>query len=180
MVDTVRYATADRQSLVAVVDGHEHHFAAALLSPPTGAIGRRVAQWLAAGHTPEPYGPPSPTAAHIDAERDRRMAELTFQGHSFNCDATSLRRIETAKTTALAAIINGAQPGNLRWADEALDFAWITRDNARVLMDAQTCLAFGLAAASWEGRHILAARALKDLGQTPSDYASNPAYWPRP
>lgn len=127
------------------------------------------------------YGLRGPVAAavDVDAERDRRVALMAFNGKTYDCDKTSLRRIDTAKTNALAAIINGAQLADLRWADPNIDFAWIAHDNSATPMDAQTCLAFGMAAASWEGRHIVAARALKNMNPIPADYATNAAYWPQ-
>lgn len=117
-------------------------------------------------------------AEDVDVERDRRMALMTFQGYVFDADPVSLRRIETAKTNALAATITGADSGDLRWAHPDMDFSWFDHSNQPVPMDAQTCLAFGLAAAAWEGLHIVAARVIKNMMPIPSDYANN-SYWPQ-
>ena len=44
-------------------------------------------------------------------------------------------------------------------------------------MDAQTCLAFGTAAASWKAKLIYAGRALKDMSPIPADFAAD-SHWP--
>ena len=119
---------------------------------------------------------PVALASDVDKERNRRIALIQYDGHEFEGDAVSLRRIDTAKTNALAAIINGSQPGDLRWADPNIDFVWISHNNASVPMDAQGMLSFGLAAAAWEGRHILKARALKNMSPIPISYADD-SYW---
>lgn len=113
----------------------------------------------------------------VDAERDRRLSSFTFGGRSYDFDPASRHLIDKAKGSALAAIILGAQVGDLRWAEADIDFAWIAADNTSVPMDAQTALAFGTAAAAWEGRHILTARALKDMAPIPADYTHD-RYWP--
>ena len=113
----------------------------------------------------------------INVERDRRMSKFLFGGVEYDFDPLSRSRIDKAKTNAMAAIELGAEPGNLRWADPDIDFGWITAANGFTLMDAPTCLAFGLAAAAWEGKLIVAARNLKDMANPPQDYA-NDSYWP--
>lgn len=123
----------------------------------------------------------APTADDVKAEASRRISVLTFGGTTFGfCDpAGSDKNIAGAGTLALAAIIAGAQPGDLRWADPASDFRWIAMDNTSVEMDAHTCLAFAKTAAVWKTRHIYAARALKDMSPIPADYASD-SRWPSP
>ena len=82
-----------------------------------------------------------------------------------------------AGTLALAAMVNGAQVGDYRWADPESDFVWIANDNSLNLMDAQTTWAFASAAAEWRKKMIYAARALKDMDPIPMDFASNNSYW---
>lgn len=114
----------------------------------------------------------------VDAERDRRLQLFTFAGVLYDFDEQSRALIDKARVSAMNYIIvAGPQPGNLRWADANQDFGWIAADNTFHTMDAETCLSFGTAAASWEGRHILAARAIKNLSTIPADYASD-ARWP--
>lgn len=113
----------------------------------------------------------------VNVERDRRISKFTFNGIIYDYDPMSSDRIDKARGSALAAIIAGAQPNDLRWADPNVDFGWITAANGFTLMDAQTTLAFGNAAADWEGLHIVAARTLKDMNPVPEDYA-NDQYWP--
>lgn len=113
----------------------------------------------------------------VNAERDRRMQTFTFGGVVYDFDQLSRARIDKAKTNAMAAIELGLQPGDYRWADPDTDFGWITKANSFTLMDAQTALAFGLAAAAWEGKLIVAARNLKDQNPIPQDYADD-SHWP--
>jgi hypothetical protein len=113
----------------------------------------------------------------IDAERDRRIAGgFTFAGHRFQTRPEDRENIAGASTAALAAIINGAQPGDLRWHGGEKDFAWIAEDNALMPMDAQTMFAFGQAAMAHKQSMIFAARALKDLAAVPSDIAED-SHW---
>lgn len=125
-----------------------------------------------------PYVAPPLSGVDVDAERDRRMAYFSFGGVAYDFDEASRSRIDKARGRALAAILAGAQAGDYRWADASIDFGWITASNAYTLMDAQTCLAFGNSAASWEGRHIIAARSIKNMSPIPADYATNDERWP--
>lgn len=121
---------------------------------------------------------PGVDTVDVDAERDRRLQTFTFAGVVYDFDEISRNRIDKARGSALAALIAGAEPGDLRWADPNNDFGWISADNTFHTMDAQTALAFGNAAAAWEGLHIVAARNLKNQNPIPSDYATNASYWP--
>lgn len=124
------------------------------------------------------FDPSEPAPEAVDAERDRRLQTVFFSGKAFDfCDGTSEVNIAGAATLALAAIVAGAQPGNMQWAGTGSDFRWIAQDNSIVPMDAQTMLAFGQHAAAWKAQHIFAARALKDTKPIPADYASD-ARWP--
>jgi len=113
----------------------------------------------------------------VSSERDRRVSVFKFGGKEFDYGEVSRVDIAGAGTLALAAIINGAQPANLKWAEPNADFRWIARDNASVPMDAQTTFAFAQAAARWRSDHIFAARAIKDAASIPADYAAD-ARWP--
>lgn len=116
--------------------------------------------------------------AQVDAERDRRMeAGFTFNGVFYQNRLQDQKRIAGAGTLALGAMVQGAQPGNLRWADPAADFVWIAADNSETPMDAQTVFAFGTAAAANEKRLVFAAKALKAMQDIPADFASNDDYW---
>lgn len=119
----------------------------------------------------------APSSDDVNRERDRRLQKFTFEGVVYDFDAASSNRIDKARGSALAALIAGAQPGNLRWANPNVDFGWIAADNTITPMDAHTCLAFGNAAAAWEGLHIIAARTLKDMNPIPEGYADD-EYWP--
>ena len=118
------------------------------------------------------------TAALVTAERDRRLqAGFTFDGKSYGTTDADMKRITGAATLAGFAMGAGATVGDLRWANAAQDFAWIAADNTLTPMDAQTCFAFGKAAAAHESAHIFAARALKDTDPIPRDFADD-GYWP--
>ena len=117
--------------------------------------------------------------ANVNFERDHRMnATFIFQNTQFDCDQASLARITGAATLAGFAIAAGAPAGFLRWHQGGSDFAWITADNALFTMDAQTCFAFGQAAANNQSAYIFAANAIKGMDPIPTDYATNSDYWP--
>jgi hypothetical protein len=121
---------------------------------------------------------PPPSSADVNAERDRRThAGFMFQDKLYQFDPDSRSRITGAATLAKFAIFGGAQPGDLRWINPAVDFSWISSDNTLTTMDAHTCSAFGDAAAVHEQRHIFAARAIKAMSPIPADYTDD-AYWP--
>jgi hypothetical protein len=121
---------------------------------------------------------PPPSNADVNRERDRRThAGFMFQGKLYQFDPDSRSRITGAATLAKFAIAAGKQPGDLRWINPAVDFSWIAADNTLTTMDAQTCSAFGDAAAVHEQRHIFAARAIKAMSPIPLDYA-DAKYWP--
>lgn len=128
--------------------------------------------------SPFTSGPFQPTPSDVDRERDRRIdGGFTFNGTRFQTRPQDRDNIAGASTAALAAIVSGAQPGDLRWADPDSDFVWIAEDNTTVAMDAQTTLAFGQAAMQYKSALIFAARALKDLNPIPTDYQDD-SYWP--
>lgn len=119
-----------------------------------------------------------PTSGQIDRERDRRVANgFMFNDVLFQSRAQDQKRISGAGALAIVAVINGAQPNDLRWHGGDSDFAWIAADNSLVTMDAQTVIAFGQAAAAWESAHVFAARALKDMSPPPEAYDDD-QYWP--
>lgn len=116
---------------------------------------------------------PPPSANDVMKERDRRLiADFEFGGKMYQRDQASLQRITGAATLAGFAIANGAQVGDLRWANANTDFAWIASDNSVVTMDAQTCFAFGQAAANVETAIIFAAKTLREMDPIP-----DPATW---
>ncbi len=133
------------------------------------------AQAVAAGPAEYVSPPPRPIdAGSVNAERDRRLAaDFEFQGKLYQRDTVSLQRITGAATLAGFAIASGAQPGNLRWANPESDFGWIASDNTITPMDAQTCFAFGQAAAAVETQLIFRAKELRNMDPIPSDYTDD-------
>lgn len=116
------------------------------------------------------------TSERVNAERDRRMSVFSFGGKTYDLGGQALINVSGAGTLALAAIINGAEPGDLRWSDPTSDFVWIAHDNTLTPMDAQTTWAFAQTAAAWRKHCIFKARALKDISPIPADF-SNDGYW---
>lgn len=139
---------------------------------------REVMEWVALGNTITPYTAPGPTNSDVNKERDRRMEVFSFNGKDYAIRSSdgSLSNVSGAGTLALGAMVAGAQPGNLRWADPNNDFTWIAEDNTQVTMDAQTTWAFASAAAAWRKQMIYNARTLKDLPSIPANYTDN-MYW---
>ncbi|MCR9218918.1 MAG: DUF4376 domain-containing protein [Alphaproteobacteria bacterium] len=133
------------------------------------------------GVTPTDYAPPAATTADVDRLRDAKIAAgFTFGGIVFQTDPDSVKRIAGAASAAHVAITqDGAQVGDLRWADPASDFGWIAQDNSVVVMDAPTVIAFGQAYMAHERALVFAAKAIKDrirAGET-VDIESAPE-WP--
>ncbi len=119
----------------------------------------------------------SEIAAAITAERDRRIAAgFTHNGVNYDFDEASKSRITGAATLAGFALSSGALAGDLLWHGGTQPFVWVAADNSLVSMDAQTCFAFGQAAAAHETRHIFWARALKDADPIPEDF-TNDIHW---
>jgi hypothetical protein len=121
---------------------------------------------------------PAQARAAVNAERDRRMtATFAFAGKRYDCDARSLQRITGAAALARFAVVAGAEAEDLWWHGGAADFTWIAADNSMTTMDAQTCAAFGNAAAANESAHIFAGHAIKAMDPIPADYTDD-KYWP--
>lgn len=121
--------------------------------------------------------PPPPDKDQVNMERNRRMKTFPFNGVVFDFGPESITNIQGAGTLALGAIMLGAEPNDLRWANPDSDFAWIAADNSSVTMDAQTMFDFAKTAAAWRSAHIHAARKIKDMKPIPKDFKSD-AYWP--
>jgi len=146
----------------------------------TGALPTTTASEQELSETLAHYGLIGPVvlSSFVNTERDRRISVgFMFAGHLFQSDVASQKRINGAVTLAILAVGAGAQPGDLRWHGGLEDFAWLAADNAIVPMDAQTVIAFGKDAGSWEASHVFAARALKDMQPIPRDFTDN-KYWP--
>lgn len=121
---------------------------------------------------------PAPTAADVDAERDRRIsAGFEFGGVWYQSRPGDRENIAGKTQEAFMAIVGGAQPGDLRWSRPDQDFAWIAADNSLVPMDAQTVVEFGKAALAHKEAHVFMARQIKDMQPIPADYMAQ-SYWP--
>jgi len=114
----------------------------------------------------------------VMAERNRRLAaDFEFQGVIYQRDSTSVQRIAGAAQMASLAMAAGAQPDDLRWHGGASDFGWIASDDTVTPMDAQTVVAFGMAAAARETSLVFAARNLRNMDDVPEDFTDD-KYWP--
>jgi len=171
---SAQYRDDRHMSVDATIDGVVWTIPAVTSDTP---IARAVRDWVAAGNTIAPYVPPPPTASEVNAERDRRIARFPYLGRVYDFDAASQSNVQGAFSVATAAVMAGAQPGNLRWADPDYDFSWITAANEIVPMDAHQVVAFGKAAATWKSAHIFRARALKDMRPIPSTFKADD-HWP--
>ena len=117
-------------------------------------------------------------AAAVTAERDRRIAGgMVFGGVRYQTRAADRENVSGAASAALEAIVDGAQPGDLRWHGGDADFAWIAEDNSLTPMDAPTLRGFARAMMAHKQALIFAARALKDMAEIPEDFAAD-AHWP--
>ena len=155
---------------------------------PPETTGEQVAQWAGSRWVVLESRPAAPAAvvgpAQVDAERDRRISagfefagvryqsRLPQDGKAGDWEVFSGKALE-----ALMAVLNGSQPGDLRWSDPAEDFAWIAADNSRVPMDAQTVIELAKAASAHRGRHTFAGSDLKQMTPIPADYTDD-QWWP--
>ncbi|QKV17865.1 DUF4376 domain-containing protein [Oricola thermophila] len=172
MIDSAKYTVSG--TIIAIIDGKQ----VSVPDDPSNRHRRMIAEWEASGGVIQPYQTPAPTAADVNAERDRRIADgFMFNGVQYQSGPEDRENIAGAATAALGAIMNGAQPGDYHWHGGSSDFVWIAADNTEHAMDAQTVYAFGQAALAHKQAHIFAARALKDSDPIPADYADD-QYWP--
>ncbi|TDW20383.1 uncharacterized protein DUF4376 [Rhizobium azibense] len=133
----------------------------------------------AAKDTALPYLPETsePTLTDVDAERDRRIVSgFVFNGVLFQSRDQDRENLMGACTAAVAAMMIGAQPGDLRWHGGAQDFTWIAADNSEIPLDAQGMFALGKAAMEHKEKHIRAGRLIKNMNPIPADYAVG-TYW---
>lgn len=123
---------------------------------------------------------PGIRAEDINAECKKRIeAGFIFSGKIFQSAEKDQINIIGVHALAMSVIQNGGgNVGDYRWHGGSEDFSWIAADNTEVVMDAQTVVAFGAAAAEHKRAHIYAARSLKNMSPIPTDYATNETYWP--
>lgn len=128
----------------------------------------------------------APAASDVDDEWSRRVfGEFVFQGETYHADRDSVDNIIGAASMARAAMSEGVQAGNLYWhcpdpsspPENAVPFAWKSKSNGLIPMDAPTVEALAKALFAHKHSHFLAARALKEMDPIPSDYTSD-TYWP--
>lgn len=127
--------------------------------------------------TDDPEPDASPT---VEQERDKRIdGGFVFQNVLYQTRPDDRENIAGASQLALAAMINGVHPGNLRWADADQDFGWIAADNSVIPMDAETMFAFGTSALAWKKSCIFAAFNIKKqiVAGHAIDYMQD-QYWP--
>jgi hypothetical protein len=138
-------------------------------------IGER---WNAGTATFSAALPPEVSSHDINLERDQRIASgFLFQSKIYDCRPDDQTNISGAAQMAFMAIVAGAPAGFFRWHQGATDFGWIAQDNTFTLMDAQTVVALGQAAAAWKQAHMFAGRAIKDAVPIPVNFKDN-TWWP--
>lgn len=135
-----------------------------------------IAEWEAAGNTIPPYVAPGPSTEDVVAERERRLA----LGFDFDFgDARGVHRIGTSlddmrkwmdEVTPLAQVyLNGGQPGSE---------ITITTETGVAVITANEWQSILIAAAGYRQPLYAASFALQAMDPIPSDFATNPAYWP--
>lgn len=157
---------------------------------PSGSIARHVGGAWQIEDMPDAQDvpgftlPPTPEQvqaglrAAVTAECDRRIAgRFFFQGVRFDFDADSRQKISGGAQWAALVKQGGAQAGDFLWWGGPAPFVWFAADNAPIEMDADTVIAFGIAAARHVTAHTYAARLLKAMAEVPADFAAD-QYWP--
>jgi hypothetical protein len=93
-VTNAKYSQADQSSIVATIDGVEtFNIITAQVMARDGDIASRVAEWIDAGNTIDPYQAPPITPEDVQTERARRLA-LGFS-YDFE-DARGVHQIGTS------------------------------------------------------------------------------------
>lgn len=101
--------------------------------------------------------------ARIDKERDRRIdGGFEWSGLRFQSRPSDRENFLGAAQLALAAISQGAQPDDYRWANPDADFEWIVADNSKITLDAHQMMALFVAGVSFKQALTFYARELKD------------------
>lgn len=99
----------------------------------------------------------------INRDRDARIeGGFTWNGHDYQSRQSDRENIMGASIAAQLAIGQGAEADDLRWADPANDFVWITANNELIPMDVFAVLALYSAGMKFKTDLTFYARALKD------------------
>lgn len=148
--------------------------------------GGGMLSYIAGGGTISAYVAPAKTKSDVDAEWSRRVfSEFAFEGETYHADRDSIANVAGAAIWAQDAIANGVSAGNFYWqaanpanpSQSDLPFAWKSKSNGLIQMDAPTVIAFAKALATWKQSHFLAARAIKEMTPIPADYDAD-SRWP--
>lgn len=128
------------------------------------ALDAKTQRMNTAGTDGVPYQQILPiTSQSVNIERDRRISlGFKFPFPSGKIFQLSIPNISAAMSSATAAIVNGAQDGELRWYDPDNDFQWIAMDNTVLTMDARTTIMFGQTATAYNSALMNAGRAIKN------------------
>ena len=130
------------------------------------------------GFSPPPKEAYVPTNLDVNAERNRRIdGGMMFDEDLFQTDGEARDNVSGAATDAVAAQMEGAEPGDLHWHGEEDPFCWIATDNSLHPMDAFKVVEFSRAMREHKRKHIFAALALKGINPIPTDYTDD-KYWP--
>lgn len=102
-------------------------------------------------------------ATSIDKERDRRInGGFEWNGMTFQSRASDRENILGSAQLAMAAIGQGAQPGDYHWANPDGDFEWILADNSKINLDAWDVMGLFQTGVAFKAALTFYARALKD------------------
>lgn len=110
----------------------------------------------------------------VMSERDDRIrSNFIWNGHEIQSREDDRENILGASTLATVAIMNGAQPGDVFWADANTPFTWIVANNSIITLDAFQMVDMGRKALEHKKFLIYKAKTIKD--QVEVDPTINPA-----
>ncbi len=158
-ITSAHYVNLESTGIEAVIDGQT------MFIPNNMANRNRqeLFDWEEGGGVITPYATPLPNTEDVDIERDRRVeGGFDFNGNTFQSRPEDVANISGATTAATLAIISGAPPGYLRWANPAEDFVWLNTNNEPITFDAQTFAGLGMALLGHKSRLIFKGRDIKD------------------
>lgn len=120
------------------------------------------------------------TTNEVLQERDRRISQnFIWNGNEIQARPDDRENIIGASLSATLAIMNGAQPGNTKWAGGNVDFTWIVANNSTIALDAFQMVDMGQTAMATKKFLIYKAKEIKEIiesGNNTIDIANN-TYW---
>jgi hypothetical protein len=174
-VINAKYSQADQSSIVATIDGVEtFNIITAQVMARDGDIASRVAEWIEAGNTIDPYQPPPIAPEDVQAERERRL-QLGFD-YDFG-DGRGVHRIGTTAADMVGWNDVDKAANALSALGDNITTMTIVTDTGPVDITSSEWMQITLAATAFRQPIWAGSFDLQAMDPIPADYATNDAYW---